>query len=254
MIEIKSEREIARMRVPCGMAAVLRERLLQMVEPGITTGDMEDVAVRLIKDFGARSAFKGYHGFPGVVCISIENEVVHGIPGARVIQSGDVVSVDVGVVYDGFVGDCAASVIAGDEHDEEKVRLLKVTSRALDAAIEKAVHGARLGDVSHAVEVTAKADGFSIVREFVGHGIGRELHEEPQIPNFGPAGKGPKLKSGMTLAIEPMINMGSRKVEVLDDNWTVRTKDLKPSAHFENTILVRKEVAEILTKPENAKI
>ena len=254
MIGIKSEQEISRMRVPCGMAAHVREKLLRMVKPGITTGDMEEIAIRLIKDFGARSAFKGYHGFPGVVCISIENEVVHGIPGARIIQSGDVVSVDVGVVYNGFVGDCVASVIAGREHDAEKVRLLKVTSLALDNAIKKAVHGARLGDVSHAVEMTAKADGFSVVREFVGHGIGCELHEEPQIPNFGPAGKGPKLKSGMTLAIEPMINMGSRKVEVLDDNWTVRTKDLKPSAHFENTILVRDGKAEILTKPENAKI
>lgn len=251
-IKIKNEDEIDRMRKVCGLTAKVRKTLLEMAEPGITTREIEDEAVRMIESFSATSAFKGYQGFPGYVCISVCDEVVHGIPGERIIQKGNVVSIDVGVIYDGFVGDCAGSVIAGDEGGDDKLRLLQATQAALDAGIGKAVAGSRLGDVSHAVQQEAEGAGFSVVREFVGHGIGRQMHEEPQIPNFGPAGKGPKLKYGMILAIEPMVNMGGADVEVMEDNWTVRTKDRKPSAHFENTVLVGKREAEILTNPEYA--
>lgn len=252
MIPIKSGSEIEKMRVVCGMTAKIRERLLKMVAPGVMTREIEEEALRMIEAVKACSAFKGYHGFPGQICISIEDEVVHGIPGDRIMQNGEVVSIDVGVAFDGFIGDCAGSVIAGSDNDGLKNRLLDATRAALDAAVAHAVQGCRLGDISHAVQQTAEAAGFSVVREFVGHGIGREMHEEPQIPNFGPAGRGPKLKSGMTLAIEPMINMGGQEVEVMDDNWTVRTRDRKPSAHFENTVLVGKDEAEILTNPEYA--
>lgn len=251
-IKIKNEEEIDRMRKVCGLTAKVRKTLLEMAEPGITTREIEDEAVRMIESFSATSAFKDYRGFPGYVCISVCDEVVHGIPGDRIIQKGNIVSIDVGVIYNGFVGDCAGSVIAGGDGENGKQRLLRVTKDSLDAGISKATDGSRLGDISHAVQEKAEGAGFSVVREFVGHGIGREMHEEPQIPNFGPAGRGPRLKHGMILAIEPMINMGGAEVEVMEDNWTVRTKDRKPSAHFENTVLVGKTEPEILTNPEYA--
>lgn len=250
MIVIKSEEEIARMRVVCGMTALVREKLIDIVAPGVTTREIEGEAVRMIARVGGRSAFKGYHGFPGAICISVNDEVVHGIPGERVVQEGDIVSVDVGVVYDGFVGDCAASAIAGDSPDAEYERLLDVTRRALAAGSAAAVHGSRLGDVSNAVQTVVESDGCSVVRDFVGHGIGRKMHEDPQIPNFGSAGKGPKLKYGMILAIEPMVNLGGFEVRVMDDKWTVKTVDGLPSAHFENTVLVGRKESEVLTNPE----
>lgn len=252
MIPIKSEREIEKMRTACGITAKVRQSLIEMIAPGVSTRQIEAEAERLIAAYGGKSAFKGYHGFPGAICCSVDDEVVHGIPGPRIVQKGELVSVDVGVVIDGFIGDCAASAIAGEARDANDRRLLQTTSRALEAGIAMAVEGMRLGDISNAVQTVVEDEGFSVVREFVGHGIGRKMHEEPQIPNFGPAGKGPRLKYGMVLAIEPMVNKGGHEVEVMADNWTVRTLDRMPSAHFENTVLVGKNEPEILTNPEYA--
>ncbi len=233
------------------MAASIRDALAACIAPGMTTADLDEFALKKMHDFGARSAFKGYHGYPGHICVSVNEEVVHGIPGKRRIGLGDVVSVDVGVIFDGFVGDTALTVPVGTQ-DEEVFRLLDVTKQALVNGIEKAVAGSRVGDISHAVESTAKKAGFTVVREFVGHGIGRDMHEEPQIPNFGSPGRGPKLSDGMTLAIEPMVNLGGAGVEVMEDGWTVKTADRKASAHFEHTVLVQSANAEILTIAENA--
>ncbi len=240
------------MRRVCGITAKVRRHLLDMIEPSVTTRQLEVEAERIIDSFGARSAFKGYNGFPGAICVSINDEVVHGIPGERVIQNGDIVSVDVGVIFDGFIGDCAATVIAGESFDSRIKVLLETTEKALEAGSMMAVAGNRLGDISSAVQRVAESAGFSIVRDFVGHGIGKSMHEEPQIPNFGMPGTGPKLKYGMTLAIEPMVNLGVAEVEVMSDNWTVKTVDRKASAHFENTVLVGREEAEVLTNPAYA--
>jgi methionyl aminopeptidase len=252
MIPIKSESEIARMRRACGITAKVRGALAALVAPGVATRDIEREADRMIGSFGGRSAFKGYQGFPGSICVSLNDEVVHGIPGERVIREGDIVSIDVGVEYGGFIGDCAVSVIAGAPAHPDDLRLLEATKAALEAGVKQAVEGNRLGDISNAVQRVAEGAGFSVVREFVGHGIGRKMHEEPQIPNFGPAGKGPRLKYGMILAIEPMVNRGGAEVEVMADKWTVRTVDRLPSAHFENTVLVGKVEAEVLTNPDYA--
>jgi len=248
MIPIKTASELDAMRRVNQMTARVRNALADMVKPGITTLELGNLAQEMIEEQGGRSAFYGYHGFPGQICISVNDEVIHGIPGSRVIKEGDIVSIDVGITYEGFIGDCAVTVAAG-EIDTEKRKLMEMTKAALDAGIAKAVAGNRLGDISHAVQTVAEAGGFSVVREFVGHGIGREMHEEPQIPNFGKPGRGPKLKAGMTLAIEPMVNMGKNKVRVLDDKWTVVTKDGSPSAHFEHTVAVGKTEPEILTLP-----
>jgi methionyl aminopeptidase len=195
---------------------------------------------------GAKSAFLGYRGYPGNICISIDSEVVHGIPGERRIEIGQIVSLDVGVLYGGFVGDTATTVMVGVT-DPDVMRLVRATEQALMAGIEMARAGNRLGDISNAVETTAVKAGYTVVRDFVGHGVGRKLHEDPQIPNFGTAGTGPKLKVGMTLAIEPMVNMGGCAVSVMGDGWTVRTVDGKPSAHFEHTVAIQEDGPEILT-------
>ncbi len=252
MIKIKSAYELERMRVSCGMAATVRNKVAQAIKPGVTTLELDAYAQELIAEMGAKSAFYGYRGFPGHICVSTNDEVVHGIPSKRLIKMGDILSVDFGVIYDGFVGDTATTVMVGVS-DPEVIRLVTVTEQALAAAIDKAVEGGRLSDISHAVESVATGAGFTVVRDFVGHGIGRKMHEEPQIPNFGPPGKGPKLKAGMTFALEPMINQGTEEVEVMSDGWTVLTKDRKYSAHFEHTVAVGEEKAEILTIPENAK-
>lgn len=246
MIPIKNPSELDAMRRVNRMTARVRDELAAMVRPGITTLDLGDAAFKLIRGLGGTSAFYGYRGFPGQICVSVNDEVIHGIPGRRVIQEGDLVSIDVGVSYEGFVGDCAVTVAVG-EVDGEKKKLLDVAKAALAAGIAKAVAGNRLGDISHAVQTVAEAAGFSVVRDFVGHGIGRDMHEEPQIPNFGKPGRGPKLKPGMTLAIEPMINAGSAKVQVLKDGWTAVTADGRPSAHFEHTVAVGVTAPEILT-------
>lgn len=246
MIKIKNASELEGMRAAAQVTARVRDQVKAKVAPGVTTKELDDYAAELIAQEGGKSAFLGYRGFPGNICASVNEEIVHGIPGSRVIQMGDVVSLDFGVRYQGFVGDSALTVPVGVS-DPEVLRLLECTRLALDAAIEKAVEGNRLSDISHAVEQVALQFGFSVVRDFVGHGIGREMHEDPQIPNFGPPNRGPRLKAGMTFAIEPMINQGVPEVEMLDDGWTVLTRDRKASAHFEHTVAIGKTKAEILT-------
>jgi methionyl aminopeptidase len=234
------------MRVAGRMVAKVRDEVASKIAPGVTTKELDDYARDLIREMGAVGSFFGYHGYPAYLCVSINDEVVHGIPGKRIIQNGDIVSVDQGVTYDGFVGDTAITVMVGDV-DERTAELVRVTEASLYAGIAKAVEGNRLSDISHAVQVTAEAAGFGVVRKFVGHGIGRDMHEDPQIPNFGPAGRGPMLREGMVLAIEPMINLGGFGVKVLHDGWTAVTKDGKPSAHWEHTVAVGKDKPEILT-------
>ncbi len=246
MIPIKSPREIVLMRAACGAAADVLRKVADLVQPGRTTAELDEAAGALIAEAGGKSAFLGYRGYPGNLCVSVNEEVVHGIPGTRRIQYGDIVSLDVGIVLGGYIGDNATTVSVGLVAPRT-AELLQVTEKALLAGIAQACAGRRVGDISHAVQKTVEAHGFSPVREFVGHGVGRRMHEEPQIPNFGKAGNGPKLKAGMTLAIEPMINAGVHEVQVLEDGWTVVTADGQPSAHFEHTVLVTDGEPEILT-------
>ncbi|HUI07478.1 MAG TPA: type I methionyl aminopeptidase [Verrucomicrobiae bacterium] len=246
MIVIKSPAEIKRMRAACAAAAEILAAVAQRVQPGCTTAELDAAAAELIEKLGGKSPFLGYRGYPGHLCVSVNEEVVHGIPSQRRVQYGDIVSLDVGIVLDGFVGDNATTVPVGVVEPRTE-RLLRVTEQALYAGIAAARAGHRVGDISHAVQTTVEAEGFSVVREFVGHGVGRDMHEEPQIPNYGRAGEGPKLKPGMTLAIEPMINAGTSEVVMLSDGWTVVAADGAPSAHFEHTVLVTDGDAEILT-------
>jgi len=246
MIIIKSEAELQAMRASCSVAASVREAVAAVVRPGVTTAELADYAAELMAREGAQSAFLGYRGFPGQICVSVNAAVVHGIPGAQRVELGDIVSLDIGVRLDGFIGDTATTVMVGVT-DPDVVRLVDTTRRALHAGIDKARAGGRLSDISHAVESEAVSNGFAVVREFVGHGIGRSMHEDPQVPNFGKAGRGPRLRRGMTMAIEPMLNMGKADVEVMEDGWTVLTRDRKPSAHFEHTIAVTANGAEVLT-------
>lgn len=246
MIPIKSPSEIERMRRACAAAAEILHAVAALVQPGRTTAELNDAAGELISQRGGKSPFFGYRGYPGQICVSVNDEVVHGIPGKRKIQYGDIVSLDVGIILDGYVGDNAKTVAVGVVKPR-MAELLAVTEKALYAGIAQAREGKRVGDISHAIQTTAEAHGFSPVREFVGHGVGRKMHEEPQIPNFGKPGVGPKLRPGMTLAIEPMINAGTHEVQVLSDDWTVVTADGAPSAHFEHTVLVTEGEAEILT-------
>ncbi len=251
MIIIKTPDELVAMRISGKKTATILHKVAAKIAPGVTTKELDEYAAELAREQEGRCAFFGFHGFSGHICASINEEVVHGIPGPRMIRNGDIVGIDFGLVYGGFVGDTAITVAAG-EIDPEWTRLLDVTKQALHAGISKAIEGNRLSDISNAVQSVAEGAGFSVVRDFVGHGIGREMHEDPQIPNYGPAGRGPVLKAGMTLAIEPMINLGVHKTKTLKDGWTVITKDHLPSAHFEHTIAVGKETAEILTLPEQA--
>lgn len=246
MIIVKTPEEIGRMRKSGLIAADVRDRVVKRVAPGITTKELDEFAAVTIAELGAASAFHGYRGYPGNICLSINDEVVHGIPARRRVEVGDIVSIDVGVRFEGYFGDTATTVMVGVS-DFDVSRLVAATEEALKAGIEKARAGNRLSDISHAIEAVAVQAGFSVVRQFVGHGIGRELHEDPQVPNFGRPGRGPRLKPGMTLALEPMVNMGSAEVEVMGDGWTVRTVDRRPSAHFEHTVVVREGPAEILT-------
>ncbi len=246
MIPIKSATEIERMRRACRAASDILHEVADLVQPGITTADLDRRAGELIEKVGGKSPFFGYKGFPKQICVSVNEEVVHGIAGARRVQYGDIVSLDVGVILDGYVGDNATTVAVGVVEPRTEL-LLQVTQEALRAGIAAARPGQRVGDISHAVQSAVESHGLAVVREFVGHGVGRKLHEEPQIPNFGKPRSGPKLKSGMTLAIEPMINAGTAEVQVLKDGWTVVTADGAPSAHFEHTVLVTDEDPEILT-------
>ena len=228
------------------MVAEVFEKLKGIIEPGITTKELDQVAEDYILLKGARPAFKGYRGFPATLCISVNDEVVHGIPGQRRLKQGDIVSLDVGVNYLGYFGDAAITFPVG-EVDPEAKRLLEVTEKALYIGIEKAKVGNRLFDISYAIQSWVESHGFSVVRDFVGHGIGRELHEEPQIPNFGVPHQGPRLGKGMVFALEPMVNEGTYEVRVLSDGWTVVTADGKRSAHFEHTIAITEDGAEILS-------
>jgi len=247
MIPIKSEADLVGLRAACVAAMELMSELEAMVVPGRTTKELDDVAARRIADLGGRSPFFRYKGsFPGHICASVNEEVVHGIPSQRRIQYGDIVSLDVGIILNGWVGDTATTVAAGLV--EPRVQeLLQVTREALYAAIDKARPGNRISDISRAVESLVTSHGFSVVRDYVGHGVGRKLHEEPQVPNYVVPGSDPKLRPGMTLAIEPMTCLGRHETEQLDDGWTVVTRDRKPAAHFEHTVLITKDGPEILT-------
>ena len=250
MIPIKTGKEIERMRQACRTASEILDRISDLIRPGISTREVDQAAADLMSEAGVRSAFLGYRIghriFPGNICISLNDEIVHGIGSQRRIQYGDIVKLDIGVIEDGWVGDTASTIAVG-MIEERTERLMRVTESALRRAIEAASEGVRLGDVCAAIEEFAVGEGFNVVREFVGHVVGRKLHEEPQVPNYGKRGSGPRLKSGMTLALEPMINSGTASVRLLDDGWTVCTADGKPSAHFEHTVLITKEAPEILT-------
>lgn len=250
MIPIKTAKEVDKMRQACRTASEILEKVSDFVRPGITTKEVDEAAADLMQEAGVKSAFLGYRlghrVFPGNICISVNDEIVHGIGSQRRIQYGDIVKLDIGVIEDGWVGDTASTVAVG-MIDERTERLLRVTENALRRAMALASEGVRLGDVCAEVEEEALANRFSVVREFVGHGVGRKLHEEPQVPNYGKRGSGPRLKAGMTLAIEPMVNAGAANVRLLDDGWTVCTSDGMPSAHFEHTVLITKGKPEILT-------
>jgi methionyl aminopeptidase len=246
MIILKNEAEIDGMRSSGQVTARVRDAIANAVSPGVTTKELSDYAGELIKKLGGQSAFFGYRGFPGQICVSVNEEVVHGIPGRRIIELGDIVSIDVGVKYEGFIGDTATTVMVGVT-DAKVIRLVRTTEKALGSGIAAAVEGQSIRDISSAIEHMVIEAGFSVVREFVGHGVGRTMHEDPQVPNFVSRGHKEKLKHGMTLAIEPMVNMGKAGVEVLEDGWTVVTKDKMPSAHFEHTIAVLKDRVEVLT-------
>lgn len=246
VIIVKSSREIEQLRRSNVIVAEVLERLKKATSPGVTTKELDAVAEEFILSRGAVPAFKGYRGFPGSLCVSVNEEVVHGIPGPRRLKEGDIVSLDVGAILNGYYGDAAVTLPVG-EVDAEAQRLLQVTEKALLVGIEKARTGNRLYDISHAIQSWVESQGFSVVRDFVGHGIGKNLHEEPQIPNFGSAHQGPRLEEGMVFALEPMVNEGTYNVRVLSDGWTVVTGDGKRSAHFEHTIAVTAGKPEILS-------
>ncbi len=246
MINIRSQREIEQLRKANAIVAEVFQRLRGKVVPGITTGELDQIAEEHIRSKGAIPAFKGYRGFPATLCVSINEEVVHGIPNHRKLKEGDVVSLDVGVNLNGYFGDAAITLPVG-EVDQEAKRLLEVTERALYIGIEKARAGNRLFDISFAIQQWVESHRFSVVRDFVGHGIGKGLHEEPQIPNFGPPHQGPRIENGMVFALEPMVNEGTYEVRILSDGWTVVTADGKRSAHFEHTIAITDGEAEILS-------
>ena len=247
MVILKSHDEIEKMRKSGRIVAEVMEQLAEMVKPGITTKELDDVAESYIIKKGAKPAFKGYHGYQHTLCFAVNEEVVHGIPCKRVLAEGDIVGIDCGVYCDGFYGDHARTFPVGKISDKAK-ELLAITSRALEQGIAAAIVDNRLYDISAAIQHCAEEAGFSVVRDYVGHGIGKSLHEEPQVPNFGEKGTGMKLRAGLVLALEPMINEGTYEVEVLSDGWTVVTKDRKLSAHMEHTIVITDKGPEILSK------
>ena len=247
MVVLKTSRELGIMKEACRISAGALQTVGKAVEPGITTLELDKLAEDYIRSQGAEPNFKNYHGYPATACISINNEVIHGIPNSkRKICQGDIVSVDLGARFNGYNGDNAATFACGDISDEAK-RLIDTTKNALYEGIKAACVGSRIGDISNAVQRTVEAAGFSVVRQYVGHGIGTQLHEAPEVPNFGAAGRGIRLLPGMTLAIEPMVNVGSYDVKVLPDGWTVETKDGLLSAHFEHTIVITPDGPKIMT-------
>lgn len=246
MIICKTPREIEIMREAGRIVAITHQELKKHIAPGITTKELDAIAEKCIRQAGAIPSFKGYNGFRGSICTSVNNELVHGIPGDRVLKDGDTISIDIGAQYNGYHGDSAWTYGVGNIDDESQ-RLLDVTEESLYQGLKEAKPGERLSNISHAIQVYVEANGFSVVREYVGHGVGQDLHEDPQIPHYGPPNKGPRLKPGMVLAIEPMVNAGSRYVKTLADNWTVVTVDGKMCAHFEHTIAITEGGYEILT-------
>ncbi|HUA38024.1 MAG TPA: type I methionyl aminopeptidase [Candidatus Sulfopaludibacter sp.] len=246
---MKSERDLDSMRPACAVAGVVLEEIAAFIKPGVTTRQVDEFAAQRIKQHGAKSAFLGYRKYPCHTCLSVNDEVVHGLAGDRELHFGDIVSMDVGVFYKGFVGDTARTVAVGGCSVAAQ-RLMDVTERALYEGIAAAVHGNRITDISRAIQTYVEGNGFSVVREFVGHGVGRSMHEEPQVPNFVEPKSNQKLRSGMTLAIEPMVNAGRPAVKILKDGWTVVTQDGLLSAHFEHTVLITEGEPEILTCPE----
>ena len=248
MIIIKNEREIQVMKEACRISAGALKAAGEAVEPGVTTAEIDKLAYDYIKSQGGEPNFLGYGGFPGTACISINNEVIHGIPGHRKIKNGDIVSIDLGAKIGGYNGDNAATFAAGDVSEEAR-RLMEATEQSLYGGIKMAVAGNRIGDISYAVQRYVEARGYSVVRDYVGHGVGASLHEEPEVPNFGRPSHGPRLVPGMTLAIEPMVNLGGPEVKVLKDKWTVITQDGSLSAHFEHSVLITSDGPVILTQP-----
>ncbi len=251
MIILKTAEEIKVMERAARLVAETLQALIREVRPGVSTDDLDHLAEQSIRDGGGIPAFKGYRSYPKTLCVSVNEEVVHGIPSKRTLKEGDIVGMDLGAIIEGFYGDSAVTIAVG-EVDPKVAELLRVTQESLYKGIEKATVGNRLSDISHAVQRHAESAGFSVVTEFVGHGIGRQLHEEPQVPNYGRPGQGPRLQVGMVLAIEPMINMGSAAVKILDDRWTAVTKDGSLSAHFEHTIAIEAAGPRILTAREPA--
>ncbi|HVK59427.1 MAG TPA: type I methionyl aminopeptidase [Candidatus Kapabacteria bacterium] len=249
MIIVKNERDIEAMRGAGAVAAEVLNLVGGWIQPGITTREIDAHAAQLIKERGAKSAFLGYRKYPGHVCISVNEQVVHGLPSDRRVNFGDIISLDVGVIYRGYIGDTAKTVAVGG-CDLLAQKLMDVTERALYEGIAQAHAGNRVVDISRAIQKYVESNGFSVVREFVGHGVGRSMHEEPQVPNFVDGKTSPKLRPGMTIAIEPMVNAGKPAVEILNDGWTVVTRDGLPSAHFEHTVLITENEPEILTCPE----
>ena len=249
MILLKSERDLEAMRPACAVAGTVLEEVAAFIQPGVTTRDVDEYAASRIKQHGAKSAFLGYRKYPCQICISPNDQVVHGLAGSRALQFGDIVSLDVGVLYNGFVGDTARTVAVGGCNVLAQ-RLMDVAEKALFQGIAQALPGGKVADISRAIQDHVEGNGFNVVREFVGHGVGRSMHEEPQVPNFVEGKSSPRLRPGMTLAIEPMVNAGSANVKILNDGWTVVTQDGSLSAHFEHTVLITEAEPEILTWPE----
>jgi methionyl aminopeptidase len=248
VIILKSPSEIEKMRRAGRIVAATREKVVAAVRPGVTTAQLDQVAEAHIQEQGAIPNFKGYRGFPATICASINEQVVHGIPGDRVLKKGDVVSLDFGAIWEGYHADSAITVFCGEPPSNEAEKLVRVTEESLQAGISQVREGKRLSDIGHAVQQVVEGAGFAVVREYVGHGIGQSLHEDPQIPNYGEPGRGPVLKPGMVLAIEPMVNLGGWETRVLSDDWTVVTADGSLSAHFEHTIALTDNGPEVLTE------
>ena len=249
MITIKNERELESMRQACKITAAARALAGEMVRPGVSTKAIDQAVHDYIVSQGAKPSFLNYNGFPASACISVNSTVIHGIPGGYILQEGDIVSIDVGAFYKGFHGDCAETFACGAISTDAR-KLIDVTRQSFYEGMKAATKGNRVQDISHAIQTYVESNGFSIVRSFVGHGVGRQLHEEPEVPNFGHPGRGPRLVKGMTLAVEPMVNAGTHEVRILKDGWTVVTADGKLSAHYENTVLITDGEPEILTVTE----
>lgn len=250
MITIKSKREIELLRIAGNIVYKTHKYLEPYIKPGITTKELDKLAYDFIISQGATPSFLNYNGFPASICTSVNEEVVHGIPSGRKLKNGDIIGIDIGACYKGYHGDSAWSYRVGSVSDE-KSYLLEHTEKALYEGLNMIKPGARIGDISHAIEEYAKSHNLGVVRELVGHGVGNHLHEEPDVPNYGEAGKGPVLKEGMVIAVEPMLNLGTRKIFILDDDWTIVTQDDKPSAHFEHTVVVTNDGYKILTGDDN---